>query len=133
LSAKTFIRRPAVSLVSTFLKLSLLVLALPAIARAQCEKKETTVELVDCWNAEWKKADAELNRVYQAAIKKQRPPNAAKLRRAQRAWIAYRDAQCEAEGSVYEGGTIQPMIVGHCMLTLTQQRTKHILEAYPVK
>jgi uncharacterized protein YecT (DUF1311 family) len=108
-------------------------LVLPGSAHAQCEDKQTTMEMTNCMDGEVKKADAELNRVYQAALKKHRPENAIKLRKAQRAWIAFRDAQCEAEGSLYQGGTIQPVIMGHCRLILTQQRTKHILGAYPVK
>ena len=116
---------------STLLKLSLLFLALPTFARAQCEKKETTIDLVDCWNAELKKADTELNRVYQAALKKQQPPDAVKLRQAQRTWIGYRDAHCAAVSSLYKGGTIEPVILAHCRLTLTQQRTKEISDSYP--
>jgi uncharacterized protein YecT (DUF1311 family) len=132
LPSKTPSRAPTFSGLSTLLKLSLLFLALPTFLRAQCEKKETTVDLVDCWNAELKKADTELNRVYQAALKKQQPPDAVKLRQAQRTWIGYRDAHCDAVSSLYKGGTIEPMILAHCKFTLTQQRTKEILDSYPV-
>jgi uncharacterized protein YecT (DUF1311 family) len=108
-------------------------LVVPGSAHAQCDDKQTTMELADCWNAELKKADAELNRVYQAALKKHRPENTVKLRKAQRAWIAFRDAQCEAEGSIYQGGTIQPIIEAHCRVKLTQERTKDLLAVYPIK
>jgi uncharacterized protein YecT (DUF1311 family) len=91
------------------------------------------MEMVNCMDGEVKRADAELNRVYQAALKKHRPENAVKLRKAQRAWIAFRVAQCEAEGSIYEGGTIQPIVEAHCRVKLTQERTKDLLAAYPVK
>jgi len=41
---------------------------------------------------EWKKSNAELNRVYQESLKKLNPEQSALLKKAQRAWLIYRDA-----------------------------------------
>ena len=49
----------------------------------------------DCIDNEWGKSDAELNRVYQESLKKLKPEQAALLKKAQHAWLTYRDAQCE--------------------------------------
>ncbi len=45
------------------------------------------------------------------------------LRGAQRAWIAFRDAACEVEAAVWEGGSMQPLIHATCMTRLTEART----------
>ncbi len=49
------------------------------------------------------------------------------LLRSQRAWIEYRDRQCEAEGSKFYGGSLQPFIIATCRTRLTQQRTQELL------
>lgn len=41
----------------------------------------------------------------------------------QRAWITYRDKQCEAEGSAFEGGTVQSQIVTACLARMTSARS----------
>ena len=51
----------------------LLILLLPLAAQAQdqndpCENAETTLEINDCMGEVFKQADAELNRVYKAAM-----------------------------------------------------------------
>jgi uncharacterized protein YecT (DUF1311 family) len=126
-------QRPAFASAARLTLIFLPLLLLPGSAHAQCEDKQTTMETVNCMDGEVKKTDAELNRVYQAALKKHRPENVEKLRKAQRAWIVFRDAQCTAEGSIYEGGTIQPIVEAHCRVKLTQERTKYLMAAYAIK
>jgi uncharacterized protein YecT (DUF1311 family) len=125
-SAKSWWR----TLVRVSLPPSFLLLLLPGFSRAQCEDKKTTVDTIDCLTTEFKKAGVELNRLYQVKIKKLSQADAARLRKAQRAWIGYRDAHCEAEAALYEGGSIAPVIQGSCRLKLTQLRTKEIEAAY---
>jgi len=103
---------------------------LPGFARAQCDDKKTTIDINVCLAAELKKADAELHLVFQVKIKKLAAADAARLRKAQRAWIAYRDAHCDAEAGLYAGGTIAPSIQLGCRVNLTQLRTKEIETAY---
>jgi uncharacterized protein YecT (DUF1311 family) len=50
------------------------------------------------------------------------------LLKAQRAWLAYRDAACEVQASPYEGGSIQPLIWFSCLSELTAERTRMLLE-----
>lgn len=84
-------------------------------------------------NAQWtitKKAMAEVDRdiddVDQRGAEKS-------LLSAQRAWITYRDGQCEAQGYRYYGGSIRPLIVSSCLADLTRNRTeelKALIEEY---
>jgi uncharacterized protein YecT (DUF1311 family) len=53
-----------------------------------------------------------------------------KLLAAQRAWLAYRDANCNSVEFQYEGGSIQPTIWSQCMAETTQQRITTLTTAY---
>ena len=50
-------------------------------------------------------------------------PLADKLVNAQRAWIAYRDAECNFSSANAEGGSVYPMVVSTCLDDLTKART----------
>jgi uncharacterized protein YecT (DUF1311 family) len=78
---------------------------------------------------EWKKSDAELNRVYQESLKKLNPEQSALLKKAQRAWLTYRDAQCEADYKMFAGGSAAPLALTQCRVTLTQERTETLKDA----
>jgi uncharacterized protein YecT (DUF1311 family) len=52
------------------------------------------------------------------------------LRDAQRAWIAFRDLSCQAEGQQYYGGSIRPLIENTCKESLTRQRTEQLRAAF---
>ena len=47
-----------------------------------------------------------------------------KLIDAQRAWIKYRDAQCDFGALSTVGGSIHPMMIARCMSALTKTQTK---------
>jgi uncharacterized protein YecT (DUF1311 family) len=79
--------------------------------------------------ADLQKADAELNQVYQQVLKEYAddPLVVTKLRAAQRAWIALRDAELDAsyphakEPGYY--GSVFPMCLAGRQAELTRQRT----------
>ena len=63
----------------------LLLLFVPSLVAAQCKDAVSTKDMQGCMDKEWKKSDAELNRVYQESLKKLKPEQAALLKKAQRA------------------------------------------------
>lgn len=89
-----------------------------------------------CAYQEWQAADVELNAKYKRAVAAMKrldadlPANQKgafkSLREAQRAWITFRDKACEAEGYLFRGGSMEPLIVSGCKALLTQQRTKSL-------
>lgn len=91
-----------------------------------CANASTQMELNSCADRSFRAADAELNRTYRALEQRVTTPGAAKLKAAQRAWIAYRDAQCTFESAGTEGGSIHPMIVSGCLETLTRAQTERL-------
>lgn len=81
------------------------------LARAQ-----TTADMIFCADQEYQNLDQELNRIYKALLKVTSPPQALQLKEAQRRWLAFRDAEFKAMGSVYDtmDGTIYRVIrAGH--------------------
>ena len=100
------------------------------VVRAQCDDAKTTSQINECFAKELKKADAELNDVYRLTMKKLEAGDAALLRKAQRAWLVYRDAQCEAGRALLDGGTGGPAAFLSCKLELTRKRTAEIQNTY---
>src|SRR5262245_26788158 len=70
----------------------------------------------DCYHNRYTKADAELNRVYgQLMSKLDSQSQKDALRDAQRAWISYRDKECDFDASQYEGGTFENIANTACL------------------
>lgn len=118
--------------------LVLLICPAPHAARAQkkqrtqdadpCPDAHTQLAMNVCADAQYKKADAELNRAYQQLVRASGGSD-AKLKSAQLAWLKFRDAECDYEASMYEGGSIMPMIYSFCLRDVTAARTKQLRDA----
>ena len=90
---------------------------------------QSTMGMIACAGAELKLQDARLNRAYQAAMKRlDQPRQRAALQKAQRAWIAFRDADC---ASLYDQdwGSLSRIEANACMLDHTARRAD-ALEQY---
>jgi uncharacterized protein YecT (DUF1311 family) len=77
---------------------------------------------IDAERAHW---DARLNAAYQAILAAAEfdARGKAELREAQRAWVAFRDNGCDAEGDLFAaGGTAAPLIASDCALAQTARR-----------
>ncbi len=96
--------------------------------RACNAKAAAQPELNACAADEAKRVDAELNRVYRELLSKDTDDAAAteKIKKAQRAWVAYRDAYVEAmfpaEDKQAEYGSMYPMEVDQLLATLTRRQ-----------
>ena len=105
--------------------------AVPASAQASdCGAAATQLDANMCAGAAAKQADAALNAMW-AKVTRANPDLLAKLRAAQRAWIAYRDLACAAEAAQYDGGSIMPMIAAQCVERLTRARTADLATFLP--
>lgn len=108
----------------------------PALAeepQVDCDNAMTQTDMNICSYQDYQAADVELNETYAWAMDRAKgygQTAADALRTAQRAWIPYRDAACEAEAVLYEGGSIQPLIMSSCLANLTRQRTDEMRSAY---
>jgi uncharacterized protein YecT (DUF1311 family) len=91
-----------------------------------CPDARSTVEMRECFDRAFRAADAELNRVYAALQRKSDSRGRTLLRSSQRAWIAYRDAECRFRASESEGGTLYPVELLSCRTDLTKDRTREL-------
>jgi uncharacterized protein YecT (DUF1311 family) len=71
-------------------------------------------------------ADRALNAQYQAALARISAPSRLLLRDAQRAWVAFRDAQCKFEINGVQGGTAVALVQAGCRKQLTELRTRQL-------
>ncbi|MER9056075.1 lysozyme inhibitor LprI family protein [Mesorhizobium sp. M0213] len=74
----------------------LVVLAAGSVAHAQeCDRNDDSQQMMNiCADADYKSADAKLNKAYQDLIGGSDAKARKLLQTAQRAWIAFRDAEC---------------------------------------
>ncbi|MGS0891167.1 lysozyme inhibitor LprI family protein [Burkholderia stagnalis] len=102
-----------------------------ARAQANCANAPDQAAMTACADRAYKQSDAELNRTYQAVTARLHDarPLAEKLVNVQRAWLAYRDAECNFSSTNAEGGSVYPMVVSMCLDDLTKERTE-ALKAY---
>lgn len=106
-----------------------------------CTNAETNVALNECLGKAYPKADKELNVVWKKVMKtitdadyltpEQRDAWKKELREAQRAWVQFKEHDCN--GAVrYEwwGGSGASAAITSCLLSKTEARTKDLKERY---
>jgi uncharacterized protein YecT (DUF1311 family) len=125
------------SAVAALLALSSPSSAQESAAAAACDQLATIAQS-GCLEKLADAADAELNNVYRGAIKsieRSDPEHAAawkaELKKAEQAWIAFRDADCGALTAYEWGhGTGMSAATEHCILQKTEQRTRELASRY---
>ena len=96
--------------------------------RACSDKANTQSEMTACASDEAARVDAKLNTTYRALLARvaSQPEALAKIKAAERAWIAYRDAYIEAtypaEDKATEYGSIYPLDVTLLRAKLTRRQ-----------
>ena len=106
------------SLLSAFGILVLLTF-MPIKVLAACPG-DTQAEMNQCSANDYKSADKDLGAYYSKLEKTK------ELVSAERAWIAYRDAECAYQVKTVEGGSMAPMVQAMCLADLTKQRLKQL-------
>ena len=99
-------------------------LAIAPAAWAQDCPDESQSGLTQCADAAYKKTDAALNATYKQIVARLKDDEATakSLLAAQRAWIAYRDAECNFLTSGSQDGSVYPMLQAQCLDELTSKR-----------
>jgi uncharacterized protein YecT (DUF1311 family) len=98
------------------MRLVIMLCAMPLMGHAQevdCANAMAQQEMNFCAEQDWQAADALLNDAYAQALSVMQESDAgyapegateeARLRKAQRAWLAYRDAACDSAGYATAG------------------------------
>jgi uncharacterized protein YecT (DUF1311 family) len=90
-----------------------------------CGKYGTQAEANACARRDFAKAEAEMKGVYEqlaTELAGRAGEGGRKLEKAQTLWLQYREAACESEASIYEGGSIRPTIYNACLASVTRER-----------
>ncbi len=93
-------------------------------------KAQSTLAMTDCRAAEAGRWDKRLNAAYQADLKSFTAEDRAALQKAQRAWVAFRDANCAAYEDPTQWGSISRVNAADCLLSMTATRALE-LEDFP--
>ena len=91
----------------------------------------TTVAMLDCGAAEYRKLDAQLNAAYRKALNGLATEKRALLRDTQRAWLAHRDASCSFMSRLGDRGTMAALSDQSCLLAQTAERTQWLEDIGP--
>src|SRR6266566_488913 len=97
-------------------------------ASAPCDSASTTASMHECWDGLARQADSTLQRYLTEA--RRVSLHRALVDSTQRVWVRYRDLQCRAAGSEFDGGSLEPVAVVICYYDLTRARTDDIWAAY---
>jgi uncharacterized protein YecT (DUF1311 family) len=105
--------------------LAAIVLSTAAANAQDCANAQDQATLNQCAGAAFEKADKQLNEAYKQITQrlKDNAESHKLLVEAQRAWVAYRDAECNFQGGpIDQAGSIYPTIVANCKAVLTENR-----------
>jgi uncharacterized protein YecT (DUF1311 family) len=86
-----------------------------------------------CLVEQSKKAGADLDSIYEQALKvaaSYGSKDVVRLKDARRKWIAYRDAECDAESALYQGGTAGGPAKFACIVRTTDERIRALKIVY---
>ena len=102
----------------------------PALA-LDCKNAMSTPEMNECAAIEQKAVEVKLNQVYRRVIdslgaNKDSAAAKEKLVLAQRAWVKFREADCDAVYENWAGGTIRTIMYIGCMRQHAEQRIKDL-------
>jgi uncharacterized protein YecT (DUF1311 family) len=99
-----------------------------AIAQECDRSDESQAGMNICAHKDYEVADAKLNETYGEVMKRlsDDPDGRKLLQAAQRAWIAFRDAECDFSTADSQGGSIHPMLMLGCLQGLTEARTEQL-------
>lgn len=103
----------------------MLVFVLPAAVAGQapaCDPR-TFHEMYRCAVARYERANAEQKRAYEETAAKLEPLPRDELKKAQDAWLRYRQAQCAFESSKSAGRREYQVVRLRCMAELAEERT----------
>ena len=102
-----------------------------AVQARECGDQTSQAAMSECAGQAYRKSDAALNAAYREIVARLADDEAGRgrLQAAQRAWLAFRDAECAFATADSAGGSIQPYLQATCLDALTKARLTQ-LRAY---
>lgn len=95
-----------------------------------CANVMNQAEITACSIIAYKSADNELNDTYKVIMPSITNAQREQLRNAQRAWIKFRDANCEHQAFDMRGGSIYQAVKNDCLSSVTWARVEELKRIY---
>jgi uncharacterized protein YecT (DUF1311 family) len=89
------------------------------------ESGGVTVDMLGCIGKETAYQDVRLNKVYKEVMSQLTEERKKQLKKAQRAWIQFRDANCDFYADP-DGGTMARVNSNDCVMSATASRAKEL-------
>ncbi|MCV6639165.1 lysozyme inhibitor LprI family protein [Candidatus Albibeggiatoa sp. nov. NOAA] len=103
-------------------------LFIPSVSYALCDDVDNVQEKQSCAISAYKQADTALNQAYKSIRKNLNQEQKQKLKKAQKAWLTYRDANCAHQVSESEQDHVTMQNL--CLAQVTQLRTSELQNIY---
>ena len=87
---------------------------------------QTQAEMNAKANAQYAKADKELNKVYNQLMSMLTKSDKTLLIQSEKDWVKFRDSHCKFVAGQYDGGSMQPLVRATCLEEVTRQRIAEI-------
>ncbi|PSU67952.1 hypothetical protein C9J22_18460 [Photobacterium phosphoreum] len=118
-------------MISVLLVPSLAMATTPA-TKINCDDAYTTLEINQCAADKFDAANQQLQVYLTKSIQQNSTDKALvdAIQTAQKQWLQYREAECNAVYTQWQQGTIRGVMTLSCKLALTQQRTLTVWENY---
>jgi uncharacterized protein YecT (DUF1311 family) len=105
-------------------------------AKVDCKKAMTTLDINACAQADFEVVEKKLNDTYRRVMKSLSKPDEglayAEIKKglieAQRAWVVFRQKDCDAYYTLHASGTIRTVMYIGCMQNHAEQRIKTLEE-----
>lgn len=91
-----------------------------------CKTRANQLELTQCADRQLSASDKVLNQTYRKLLADLDDEHRALLQKAQRAWVGFRDADCDLDASTALGGSMYGMLVSDCRTAMTNTRVKDL-------
>lgn len=112
-------------------------ISMPVAAQEpNCKEPQTQADMTICAGKDYEKADKQLNVDYQKLrkllVERDKTADADgkgatdALVTAQRAWVAFRDANCAVAGFQARGGSMEPMLISSCLAEMSTRRADEL-------
>lgn len=98
-----------------------------------CWNGGTTAGIQRCFAESGSKANADLNRTYVHIMSVLPADDRRRLQKAERLWVSYRTATCDAEYQLWNGGTGGPPAEAACIDTETRHRLDYLRTTYRLR
>lgn len=119
--------------------LILLLTVVPTLGHAKldCKNVITTPDINQCAQMEFESVEKKLNETYRRVLKSLNKPDEEAvsyadikkgLMEAQKAWVSFRQKDCDAYFTLYASGTIRTVMYIGCMQGHAEKRIKEISE-----